>query len=522
MRKILFYILLGNSFFLTGCAVFYGPKTPYSAQYEGHLKRVQLPESDEIEKAGTTWVFSKSPEEVWEALQHIIPQYEGILRIDSKNPEDRRFIFVHGRQKQLQTPRFKVYANMGMVFTKFLDTWLAVSLRPADDGHRTMLAVAYMSADGKVIPALSLLSDRDKSKEVQEQLATSSDEKQVNEIGSLGDVLSGLSQLNANFGQNVQMIKKPEERWKYVPQETINEFLYVLGTQLYGPEHWKEKFVKKFENIPIKKIPDIKYPKLKENREVLMIEAGNWTSAQLRRTIQVVHAPEVIAAFQEMMERLKKAAKQDQQKINIYIIASPEVNAFALPNGDIFICSGLLEVLESPDQVAAVLGHEVDHVFSQDAHGALQSAATSQNIAGVVSFAGQVGGGALGGVAALGAEVAPTIASSIGQHIMSNVIINTVSVSVQSLGGAFNLAIGSAIVSGYSQEAELRADANGARYVWAAGYNIEEELQMLQKLEGYQKKANERKELITSGFINCKPGLEKRINNLQEVISKLK
>ncbi len=38
------------------------------------------------------------------------------------------------------------------------------------------------------------------------------------------------------------------------------------------------------------------------------------------------------------------------------------VNAYALPGGHVFIGQGLIELMESEDQLAAVLGHEVEHI----------------------------------------------------------------------------------------------------------------------------------------------------------------
>ncbi len=45
-----------------------------------------------------------------------------------------------------------------------------------------------------------------------------------------------------------------------------------------------------------------------------------------------------------------------------YVVNSPEVNAFALPGGKIFVNIGLLYVLENESQLAGVLGHELGHV----------------------------------------------------------------------------------------------------------------------------------------------------------------
>lgn len=45
-----------------------------------------------------------------------------------------------------------------------------------------------------------------------------------------------------------------------------------------------------------------------------------------------------------------------------HVIESPQINAFALPGGQIFVMRGLLDFVESEAELAAVLGHEISHV----------------------------------------------------------------------------------------------------------------------------------------------------------------
>lgn len=45
-----------------------------------------------------------------------------------------------------------------------------------------------------------------------------------------------------------------------------------------------------------------------------------------------------------------------------HVIESPQINAFALPGGQIFVQRGLLDFVESEAELAAVLGHEISHV----------------------------------------------------------------------------------------------------------------------------------------------------------------
>jgi predicted Zn-dependent protease len=45
------------------------------------------------------------------------------------------------------------------------------------------------------------------------------------------------------------------------------------------------------------------------------------------------------------------------------VLREPMVNAFALPNGSIYITTGLLALLENEAQLAGILGHEAHPYF---------------------------------------------------------------------------------------------------------------------------------------------------------------
>jgi predicted Zn-dependent protease len=49
-------------------------------------------------------------------------------------------------------------------------------------------------------------------------------------------------------------------------------------------------------------------------------------------------------------------------RYEFHVIESPQINAFALPGGQIFVMRGLLNFVESEAELAAVLGHEISHV----------------------------------------------------------------------------------------------------------------------------------------------------------------
>jgi len=73
-----------------------------------------------------------------------------------------------------------------------------------------------------------------------------------------------------------------------------------------------------------------------------------------------------------MTERVRKvgqkiASVSDRKEVNytFSVIDEDDVNAFALPGGYIFIFRGLVEKVDSDDELAAVLAHEIAHVVAR-------------------------------------------------------------------------------------------------------------------------------------------------------------
>ncbi|WP_025739688.1 M48 family metallopeptidase [Salinivibrio socompensis] len=54
----------------------------------------------------------------------------------------------------------------------------------------------------------------------------------------------------------------------------------------------------------------------------------------------------------------------DFSEWEVVVFDSEQVNAFALPGGKVGVYTGLLNVAETPDQLAAVIGHEIGHVLA--------------------------------------------------------------------------------------------------------------------------------------------------------------
>ncbi len=104
-------------------------------------------------------------------------------------------------------------------------------------------------------------------------------------------------------------------------------------------------------------------------------------------------APAGLVALDKMTERLERVA-DSHVPLNVRVLNSPVVNAFALPGGQIFLMKGLLQSAGGPDEVAGVLAHEIGHVVALDpTRSALRGAASGVVVAYVL---GDVVGGLAG------------------------------------------------------------------------------------------------------------------------------
>ncbi len=48
-----------------------------------------------------------------------------------------------------------------------------------------------------------------------------------------------------------------------------------------------------------------------------------------------------------------------------YVLNTPDINAFAVPGGKVFLNSGLILMVESEDELAGVMAHEIGHVVAR-------------------------------------------------------------------------------------------------------------------------------------------------------------
>lgn len=93
-----------------------------------------------------------------------------------------------------------------------------------------------------------------------------------------------------------------------------------------------------------------------------------------------------------------------QANWNVKVFQSDEINAFALPGGEIGVYSGLFKVVHNQDQLAAVLGHEVSHVIAGHANERASDQALTQTALQAAGAGGGLGAGTMA-LLGIGAQV---------------------------------------------------------------------------------------------------------------------
>ncbi len=191
-----------------------------------------------------------------------------------------------------------------------------------------------------------------------------------------------------------------------------------------------------------------------------------WTEAraeqdQLRAEAPLYDDPEVVEYLDEVVARLNPPGMAANRVMHyrVTVVEDPTLNAFAYPDGAIYIHTGLLARLENADQLATVLGHEMTHVEHRHM---LRHRRAAHNR--------EVGFTIVAVAAAVALAVAEVDALSEG-HWGRAGAIDFFGELIVGLG--LELAV-LAAVNGYGRELELEADRGGFLKLRAAGYDVRE------------------------------------------------
>lgn len=163
------------------------------------------------------------------------------------------------------------------------------------------------------------------------------------------------------------------------------------------------------------------------------IQMGAQANQDVLKEYAALDNPALQAYVNDVGQRLAKQSQRPELTWHFMVVDSPDVNAFALPGGYVYITRGLMAYLNSEAELAGVIGHEIGHVTAR--HGVRQQSAST--------------------VAGLGAVLGSILVPGMNNQASASLL--------QTLAHAWT--------AGYGRDHELEADRLGAAYLAKAGYD---------------------------------------------------
>jgi predicted Zn-dependent protease len=105
--------------------------------------------------------------------------------------------------------------------------------------------------------------------------------------------------------------------------------------------------------------PAIDLTRLKTAEELRL---GNAIDTEIRSHFQVVSDLTVSTYLEGILRPLAAGARRKDVPYRVAVVSSPEVNAFAIAGGRLYITEGMLKFVEDEAELAAVIAHEISHV----------------------------------------------------------------------------------------------------------------------------------------------------------------
>jgi len=92
------------------------------------------------------------------------------------------------------------------------------------------------------------------------------------------------------------------------------------------------------------------------------VELGDESAGEITRQVVLLRDKRANAYVQRLGEKIAAGARGYHFPYKFVVVVSPEVNAFALPGGYVFINTGAIEAAHSEGELAGILAHEIAHV----------------------------------------------------------------------------------------------------------------------------------------------------------------
>jgi len=205
-----------------------------------------------------------------------------------------------------------------------------------------------------------------------------------------------------------------------------------------------------------------------------------------------IPSPELQAYGEKILNRLLASWGGEHPRMRLWITADPGLEAESNSAGDLFLARGWFDNVESEDEIAAVLAHEVSHVLlghfgRDDEH--------ERNRMAVVGAAGTAATAfTLASVRPEGSGTATTLA--VGNQAKVNHQIRDAAMIKFAIDEVSNVALNAP----WAREQEDQADLLGIDLLYRAKYNVLAMRDVLQRLADYEKAADKQTDLLSGDY----------------------
>ena len=133
--------------------------------------------------------------------------------------------------------------------------------------------------------------------------------------------------------------------------------------------------------------PDLSYFEVEEE-----IRFGNYVDAIVANYYPTYKDEDLTKKVAKIGNNLVSVSGRQDLVFTFKILNTSEVNAFAGPGGFVYITIGLLDILESKDELAAVLAHEIGHICERHSVRSYDNAKRMQTVLSLVDLAASAAG----------------------------------------------------------------------------------------------------------------------------------
>ncbi|TRZ46175.1 M48 family metallopeptidase [Robertkochia solimangrovi] len=101
---------------------------------------------------------------------------------------------------------------------------------------------------------------------------------------------------------------------------------------------------------------------VEENRNATEVRLGKMMIDDIRDKYEIEEEQFVVRSVDSLVYELCRVNHIDSASVKVYVVKTSEVNAYALPDGNLVINSGLIARVEQEDELAGVICHELGHI----------------------------------------------------------------------------------------------------------------------------------------------------------------